>query len=97
MLNKTILAAAVLALALPVATIQAQDAMAGDAMASDSMAPMMSDDDLTLCIEQARAISFAHVAAIAEEACHAVHNGEPMETDAMAGDAMAGDAMAPQQ
>ncbi|WP_421951251.1 hypothetical protein [Pelagibacterium sp.] len=114
MFNKTIFAAAVLALALPVTAVQAQDAMAGDAMAGDamagdgmasdsmasdsmasdsmameSMASMMSDDDLALCIEQARAITFAQVAATAEEACHMVHNGENMDADPMAGDAMA--------
>ena len=111
MFTKTIFAAAVLALTLP-AAVQAQDAMAGDSMASDSMAsdsmamdsmaPMMSEEDLALCIEQAQAITFADVAAAAEEACHTVHNGEAMGSDAMAGDAMAsetmeGDAMAPQQ
>lgn len=109
MFNKTIFAAAVLALALPVTAVQAQDAMAGDAMAGDamagdgmasdsmasdsmameSMASMMSDDDLALCIEQAQAITFAQVAATAEQACHMVHNGENMDADPMAGDAMA--------
>ena len=71
----------------------ASDSMASDSMAMDSMAPMMSDDELALCIEQAQAITFAEVAAAAEHACHAVHNGEHMGSDAMAGDAMAGDAM----
>ncbi len=75
----------------------ASDSMASDSMAMDSMAPMMSDEDLALCIEQAQAITFAQVAATAEEACHMVHNGEHMDADPMAGDAMAGDAMAPQQ
>ncbi|WP_417584809.1 hypothetical protein [Pelagibacterium sp.] len=96
MLNKTIFAAAVFTLALPIAAGYAQDTMASDAMADDSMASdaMMSDDDLALCIEQAQAISFAEVAATAEHACHTVHNGGQMGSDAMAGDAMAGDAMA---
>ncbi len=67
----------------------ASDSMASDSMAMDSMASMMSDDDLALCIEQARAITFAQVAATAEEACHMVHNGENMDADPMAGDAMA--------
>ena len=101
-----LLIAAALGLA-PATPLLAQDAMAGDAMAqdgmaSDAMAPMMSDDDLALCLEQAAAITFAQVASAAEHACHALHNGEPMAGDAMAGDAragdaMAGDAMAPQQ
>lgn len=67
----------------------AQDAMATDAMApaagammaDDAMAPM-SDDDLTLCLEQAAAITFPHVMEAATAACHGMHNG--MAPDAMA-------------
>ena len=76
----------------------AQDAMSTDAMATDAMAPaggammagdaMMSDDELTLCLEQAGAISFPQVMEAASAACHDLHNG-------MMGDAMASDAMAP--
>jgi len=83
---------------------QAQDAMGGDpmmegnmaveSMAMDAMAPMMSEDDLAHCLEQARAITFPDVAMVAEKACHNMHNGD----DAMGGDAMmSGDTMAPQQ
>ena len=74
------------------------DAMSTDAMATDAMAPaggammagdaMMSDDELTLCLEQAGAISFPQVMEAASAACHDLHNG-------MTGDAMAADAMAP--
>lgn len=100
--HKTILAAATaLALLAPAAGL-AQDAMAGDAMA-----PMISDEELATCLEEAQAISFPEVAAVAEHACHALHEGEPMEgdsmmsgdsmeSDSMEGDAREGDAMAPQ-
>lgn len=77
----------------------ATDAMATDAMATDAMAPMMSDDDLKLCLEQAGMITFPTVMQAAADACHGMHNGmmgDAMGTDAMATDAMApADAMAP--
>lgn len=101
MLTRFVLSAAIIL--APAAQVFAQDAMAGDAMAGDAMAgdsmamdamAPMGDDDLALCIEQAQAITFAEVAAVAEEACHGVHNGDPMAGDAMGSDAMAGDAMA---
>lgn len=105
--HKTILtAAALLALLAPGAGMaqdaMAGDSMAGDAMAGDAMAPMMSDEELATCLEQAGAIIFPEVAAAAEHACHDLHNGETIEGDSMmssepmAGDAMGGDAMAPQ-
>ena len=72
----------------------AADAMATDAMAVDAMAPMMSDDDLKLCLDQAATITFPAVMQAAADACHGMHNG--MMDDAMAPDAMApADAMAP--
>ena len=61
----------------------AADAMATDAMATDAMAPMMGDDDLKLCLEQAAMITFPAVMQVAADACHGMHNG------------MMGDAMAP--
>lgn len=80
---------------------------AGGASAQDAMgamAPMMSDDDLSKCVEQAKAITFPDVAMVAEHACHNIHNGhdamggEAMGGDALGGDAMmGGDAMAPKQ
>ncbi|MBO9587202.1 hypothetical protein [Devosia sp.] len=82
-------------------SVLAQDAMAPatDGMAMDAMAPMMSDDDLAKCVEQAKAISFPDVAMVAEQACHNIHNGhDAMGSDAMGGAAMmGGDAMAPKQ
>ena len=59
---------------------QAQDAMstdgmAGDSMAMDAMAPMMNDDELALCVDQARTITFPDVARVAEQACHNLHDG----------------------
>lgn len=76
----------------------AQDAMSpagamapADAMApaADAMAPMMSDAELKLCLEQAAAITFPAAMQAATDACHGVHNG--------AMGAMGGDAMAPKQ
>ncbi|UYO01098.1 MAG: pentapeptide MXKDX repeat protein [Devosia sp.] len=123
-MSKIFVLSAATALALAFATgVQAQDAMATDAMggdametdsmatdsmAMDAMAPMMSDDELTLCLEQAAAITFPAVAEVAAQACHDVHNGhdamggdamggDAMGGDAMGGDAMGGDAMAPKQ
>lgn len=105
MFAKTIAAATTLGLVLMLsAGAQAQDTMAtdnmmADGMASDAVAPMMSDDELALCLEQAQAITFTEVAAAAEQACHDLHNGhDAMGGDAMGGDAMMGDdAMAPKQ
>ncbi len=113
-MSRTFVLSAFAALALTLATgAQAQDAMAtdameGDAMATDSMAsdsmamdamaPMMSDGELALCLEQAAAITFPAVAESAAQACHDMHNGHgAMGGDAMGGDAMGGDAMAPKQ
>jgi hypothetical protein len=95
MFSKTFTLPAALALVLmAVAGANAQDAMSSDAMAGDAMAPMMSDDELAQCVDEAKAISFPAVAMVAEEACHTVHNGQ----DAMGGDGMmGGDAMAPAQ
>jgi hypothetical protein len=100
MFIKTASLSAALALALfAPAPAMAQDAMgtakmSSDGMAMDAMAPMMSDEDLKVCIDQAKAITFAEVAMAAEAACHDVHNGH----DAMGGDAMmGGEAMAPKQ
>ena len=67
----------------------AQDAMSTNTMGSSAMAPMMSDDDLAKCLEQARAITFPEVAMAAEQACHSLQNGE----EVMGGDAMGGGAM----
>lgn len=94
MFAKTFAAALAAALILmPAGSAQAQDAMStdnmmADGMAMDAMAPMMSDADLTLCLDQAGAISFPEVAMAAEQACHDLHDGH--------GSMMAGDAMAPQ-
>lgn len=101
MFSKSVFAAVIFSLSMSGA-LQAQDAMgsdamAGDSMAMDAMAPMMTDDELASCLEQAQAITFPDVVAAAEHACHAMHNAEPVADDAMAGDAMAGDAMAPAQ
>lgn len=99
MMIKTYTIGAAIGLSLLLAgAAQAQDAMATDSMAADSMAadamaPMMSDDELAQCVEQATAITFPDVAMVAEQACHDLHNGH----DAMGGDAMGGDAMAPKQ
>lgn len=69
------------------AAAQAQDAMSPepmmDSMAGDAMS-MMSDEDLAMCLEQAKSITFSEVAMVAEKACHDLHNGH----DAMGGDAM---------
>jgi hypothetical protein len=75
---------------------------AGGASAQDAMGamtPMMSDDDLSNCVEQAKAITFPDVAMVAEQACHNIHNGhDAMGGEAMGGNAMmGGDAMAPKQ
>lgn len=71
---------------------QAQDAMAPDSMMSDGMGAMMSDEDLALCVEQAKGITFPEVAAVAEMACHSLQSGR----DAMGGGAMmGGDTMSP--
>ena len=83
-----------LSAALVLALFAAGPTLAQDAMSTDAMAPMMSDDDLKTCLDQAMAITFPDVAMVAEEACHNLHNGQ----GAMGGDAMmAGDAMAPKQ
>jgi hypothetical protein len=77
----------------------AQDAMkagtmGADSMNSDAMAPMMSEDDLNRCLDEAMAITFSAVAKVAGEACHTLHNGQ----DSMGSDAMmGGDAMAPKK
>ena len=91
-----------LSAALALALFSAGGAMAEDAMSP--MAPMMSDADLTMCVTQAKAITFPEVAMVAEAACQTLHNGHdamggtPMGGDAMGGDAMrGGDAMAPKQ
>lgn len=73
----------------------ATDAMATDAMHTDAMAPMMSDDDLKLCLEQAGMISFETVMKTAVMACQSLHDGEAAGGAMMGGDAMATDAMAP--
>ncbi|KKB85343.1 hypothetical protein VW29_06630 [Devosia limi DSM 17137] len=78
----------------------AQDAMSpagAMAPAADAMAPMMSDAELKLCLEQSAAITFPAAMQAATDACHGVHNGA---MGAMGGDAMGamgGDAMAPKQ
>jgi hypothetical protein len=75
--------------AMVIAVLSMPGVMAQDAMSSDAMGggAMMSEDELTQCLEQAAAITFPQVAAVAEQACHDVHNA------AMGGDAMGGDAM----
>ena len=93
MFTKTLTMAAVAGLALLLsAGVQAQDAMSTDGMAMDAMAPMMSDEDLALCVQQAKAITFPEVAMVAEMAWNNLHKGH----GAMSGDSMMeGDAMAP--
>jgi hypothetical protein len=93
MFTRTLTMAAVAGLALLLsAGVQAQDAMSTDGMAMDAMAPMMSDEDLALCVQQAKAITFLEVAMVAEMACNNLHMGH----GAMSGDSMMeGDAMAP--
>ncbi|ODT65840.1 MAG: hypothetical protein ABS75_30030 [Pelagibacterium sp. SCN 63-23] len=72
---------------------QAQDAMAADpmmdSMGGDSMMATMSEEDLATCIAQAKAITFADVAMVAEKACQDLHTGH----GAMGGDAMGSDSM----
>lgn len=74
----------------------AEDAMAKDAMAMDAMAPMMSEEDMKLCLDQAMAITFPSVAMAAEAACKALKDGHgAMGGAMMGGDAMQGGVMAP--
>ena len=73
----------------------ASDTMAPAPMVPDAMAPMMSDADLTACLEKASSLADAAAQTTATEECHTAHNA--MAPDAMAPEAMAPGTMAPAQ